>query len=81
MFIVIIKVLKGILTIESRGKRGIINYFVKLFLRYAGKLSFVRRKKEAYLEQESTKNAEETLSKKEIKIIYDKLPEKGLPKD
>jgi len=54
---------------------------MKLFLRFADKISFVKNKKEAYLEQESTKNAEELLAKKEIKITYNKFPEKGIPKE
>jgi hypothetical protein len=58
VLIVVIKIIKQVLKIESRGKIGIISYLTKLILRVAGKLSFVKSKKEEYLEKESTKSAE-----------------------
>ena len=80
VIIVIIKVLKSFLTIESRGKLGFFSYLTKLALRYGDKLSFVKNKKFQYVEQESTKIAEESFSKKEIKLTYGQLPQKGLSK-
>lgn len=53
---------------------------MKLLLRFSDRLSFVKNKKEEYLEKESTKSAEEAFNKKEIKLTYEKLPEKGIPK-
>lgn len=53
----------------------------KLLLRLGNNIGFVRNKKEKYLEEESIKNVEETLQKKQIRLTYDRLPEKGLPKN
>lgn len=58
VLIVAIKLFRKAFTIESRGKRGIVSYFLKLFLRFSDKLSFVKNKKEEYLEKESIKSAE-----------------------
>ena len=33
------------------------------------------------MEKESTKDVENALSKKKIKVMYSKLPEKGIPKE
>lgn len=57
VLIVLIRVIKSALTIESRGKIGFFRYFMKLFLRFSDRLSFVKNKKEEYLEKESTKSA------------------------
>ena len=46
------------------------SYITKLVLRLGGKLSFVKSKKQQYLEQESTKIAEESFANKEIKLTY-----------
>lgn len=81
MFIVILRLLKSWLTIESRGKIGWVSYLIKLGLRFGGKLSFVKNKKEKQLEEESSKIAEESFSKKEVKLTYSALPEKGIPKN
>jgi hypothetical protein len=56
--IVLIRLIKKGLTIESRGKIGLVSYFMKLILRFSDRLSFVKNKKEEYLEKESTKSAE-----------------------
>lgn len=74
VIIVIVKLLSRAFTIESRGKLGLISYVTKLALRVANKFAFVRNKKIEYLEQESTKIAEESFQKKEIRLVYDKLP-------
>jgi hypothetical protein len=58
-----------------------MSYITKLALRVSNKFSFIRNKKIDYLEKESTKIAEESFQKKEIRLTYDKLPEKGIPKD
>ena len=68
------------LKIESRGKTGLFSYITKLVLRVADKVSFVKKKKQLYLEQESTKIAEDSFANKEIKLTYGQLPEKGLSK-
>ena len=49
VLIVVIRVLKQALTIESRGKVGLFSYVTKLFLRLTDKLSFVKNKKQQYL--------------------------------
>lgn len=80
VFLVLIRLVRNAFKIESRGKVGVISYLIKLLLRLTDRIGFVRNKKEKYLEEESTKNVEETLEKKKVKLTYDKLPEKGLPK-
>jgi sphinganine-1-phosphate aldolase len=70
-----------VIRIESRGKVGLVSYVTKLLLRLANNIGFIRNKKEKYLEEESTKNVEETLQKKQVRVTYDRLPEKGLPKE
>jgi hypothetical protein len=76
--VVIARFITNLLRIESRGKLGLFSYITKIFLRLGGRIGYVKDKKEKYLEEESTKSAEETLGKKEIKLTYAQLPQKGL---
>ena len=78
VLIVVVRVLKSLLTIESRGKLGLFSYFTKLFLRFANNFSFVKNKKIEYLEKESTKSAEQVLGDKEVKAVYKEIPKHGL---
>jgi L-cystine uptake protein TcyP (sodium:dicarboxylate symporter family) len=81
VLVVVLKFIRAIFRIESRGKQGLVSYLTKLAIRISGKVGFVRNKMEDYLEKESTKNAEEAFNKKEVKLTYKQLPEKGLSKE
>lgn len=79
--VVLVKALKHLFTIESRGKTGIKHYLLKLLLRLTGKLAYFNNKKEEELEKESIKSVEAALNKKKVRLVFDKLPEKGLKRD
>lgn len=81
VLVVVLKFIRAIFKIESRGKQGLASYLTKLAIRISAKVGFVRNKMEDYLEKESTKNAEEAFNKKEVKLTYRQLPEKGLSKE
>jgi hypothetical protein len=50
VLIVILRVLRKALSIESRGKVGLVSYTTKLILRMTDRIGFIHNKKEKYLE-------------------------------
>ena len=80
VLIVILRLLRNTLSIESRGKVGLVSYATKLILRMTDRIGFIHNKKEQYLEEESTKNAMEAVQNKKVRLVYDRLPQHGLPK-
>lgn len=64
VLLVLLKIIRNALRIESRGKTGLISYIMKLALRLVDRIGFVKSKKEKCLEEESTKSAEQALQKK-----------------
>lgn len=49
VLIVVIRLIRRALSIESRGRVGLVSYLTKLLLRLADKIGFIRNKKEKYL--------------------------------
>jgi len=81
VFFVLVRIIKSLFRIESRGKLGLVPYVTKLLVRYSKKVPFINNKIQKYLEGEAVKSIEEVLAKKEVKCEYSTLPEEGMSQD